>query len=120
MKLLVDMNLSPQWEETFEQNGVEAIHWSKVGQAKAPDREIMAWARQHGFVVFTNDLDFGHLLALTHAAGPSVIQVRSEDVLPESIGSLVIRALDQHKEALQSGALVVIDPDDFRARILPI
>jgi hypothetical protein len=36
------------------------------------------------------------------------------------IGALVIRALDQHKESLQSGALVVIDPEDFRARILPI
>ena len=31
----------------------------------------MAWAREHGFVVFTHDLDFGHLLALTHAAGMS-------------------------------------------------
>jgi len=42
----------------------------------------MAWARANGHVVFTHDLDFGTTLALTHAAGPSVIQVRGQNVLP--------------------------------------
>ncbi len=120
MRILVDMNLSPLWEEAFERQGIEAIHWSRIGEAKAKDREIMACARERGFIVFTNDLDFGHLLALTHASGPSVIQVRSEDVLPESIGPVVFRALAQHREVLEDGALVVIEPADFRVRILPI
>jgi predicted nuclease of predicted toxin-antitoxin system len=120
MKILVDMCLSPVWKETFEQHGIEAIHWSKIGDPKAKDREILAWARGHGFIVFTHDLDFGHLLALTHAAGPSVIQVRSEDILPATIGSVVLRALRQHAELLESGALIVIEPADYRVRILPI
>lgn len=120
MKVLVDMNLSPEWEREFERHSIEARHWSKVGHPTARDREIMAWARENGYLVFTNDLDFGRLLALTHASGPSVIQVRTEDVLPETIGPLVIRALIQHRESLTTGALVVIDPNDFRARILPI
>ena len=120
MKIVVDMSLSPAWQETFEQNGLEAIHWSVVGNPKAKDRDILAWAREHKFIVFTHDLDFGHLLALTHAAGPSVVQVRSEDVLPESIGQVVLRALRQHEALLMTGALVVIEPADFRVRILPI
>jgi len=45
----------------------------------------MAWAREHVHVVFTHDLDFGTLLALTRASGPSVIQVGSQDVLPEHL-----------------------------------
>jgi predicted nuclease of predicted toxin-antitoxin system len=94
--------------------------WSEVGNPKAKDREILAWARENRFIVFTHDLDFGNLLALTHAAGPSVIQVRSEDVLPESIGHVVLGALRQHRGPLESGALVVIEPADFRIRILPI
>jgi predicted nuclease of predicted toxin-antitoxin system len=114
------MGLSPAWRETFEQHGIEALHWSEVGDPKAKDREILDWAREHGFIVFTHDLDFGHLLALTHAAGPSVIQVRSEDVLPASIGAVVLRALLQQQNVLETGALVVIDPSDFRVRILPI
>lgn len=120
MKFLIDMGLSPEWRETFEVNGLEAKHWSEIGNPKAKDREILAWAREHGFIVFTHDLDFGHLLALTHAAGPSVIQVRSEDVLPASIGAIVLRALRQHHDLLESGALVVIEPASFRVRILPI
>ncbi|MFL6196657.1 MAG: DUF5615 family PIN-like protein [Thermoanaerobaculia bacterium] len=95
-------------------------HWSRIGDPKAKDREILAWARENGFSVFTHDLDFGHLLALTHAAGPSVIQVRSEDVLPDVIGDVVFRALQQHWDLLKSGALIVIEPADFRVRILPI
>lgn len=120
MKLVIDMGLSAEWRETFRIHGFEAKHWSEIGNPKAKDREILAWAREHGFIVFTHDLDFGHLLALTHAAGPSVIQVRSEDVLPASIGAIVIRALRQHQDLLESGALVVIEPADFRVRILPI
>lgn len=120
MKILVDMNLSPLWIETFKENRWEAIHWSDIGDSRAKDRELMGWARKHGYIVFTNDLDFGHLLALTHASGPSVIQVRSKDLLPESIGPVVLRALQENQEALESGALVVVDPEDFRVRILPI
>jgi predicted nuclease of predicted toxin-antitoxin system len=40
MKILVDMNLSPLWRETFEQEGIKALHWSEVGNPKAKDREI--------------------------------------------------------------------------------
>lgn len=45
-------------------------------------RTVMGWARENGHVVFTHDLDFGTLLALTRASGPSVVQVRAHDVLP--------------------------------------
>jgi predicted nuclease of predicted toxin-antitoxin system len=120
MKILVDMGLSPAWRATFQQHGIDAVHWSEIGDPRAKDRVILAWARDQGFIVFTHDLDFGHLLALTHAAGPSVIQVRSEDVLPEAIGAVVLRAIRQHEELLSKGALIVIEPSDFRIRILPI
>jgi predicted nuclease of predicted toxin-antitoxin system len=120
MKILVDMGLPPAWIAVFQQNGLESLHWSEIGDPKAKDREILAWAREHGFIVFTHDLDFGHLLALTHATGPSVIQVRSEDVLPESIGPVVLGALGQHRDLLTAGALVVIEPAGSRVRILPI
>jgi predicted nuclease of predicted toxin-antitoxin system len=120
MKILIDMGLSAEWVETFKTHGLEAMHWSSIGNPKAKDREIMAWAREQGFTVFTHDLDFGHLLALTHAAGPSVIQVRTKDVLPASIGPIVINAVHQHQDLLEAGALVVIDPADFRVRVLPI
>jgi hypothetical protein len=63
------------------EQGIDARHWSEVGDLRAPDAEIMQWARQHGCVVFTNDLDYSALLAATRASGPSVLQVRTQDVL---------------------------------------
>jgi predicted nuclease of predicted toxin-antitoxin system len=37
--------------------------------------EIKSWARAHGAIVFTHDLDFGAMLAATKANAPSVIHV---------------------------------------------
>ena len=80
----------------------------------------MAWARTNNYVVFTHDLDFGTILAMTHADGPSVVQVRTQDVLPENLGDTMLTALQQFAELLAAGALVTIDESTFRARILPI
>ncbi len=120
IRLLVDVNLSPEWIAELERNGCKAVHWSTVGDPRAKDAEIMAWARQHDHVVFTHDLDFGTLLALTHACGPSVVQVRGPGVLPEDIGPIVIAALRQHEAALADGAIVVVDIRKVRVRVLPL
>ena len=120
MKLLIDMNLSPVWVEYFLRHGFEAVHWIDVGNPCASDPEILAWAREHGSTVFSHDLDFSRLLALTRATGPSVIQIRTEDVLPSSIGPLVLAALQQYQELLERGALAVIDSATARARVLPL
>ncbi len=100
--------------------GHEAVHWSKVGAANAPDREIMAWARSNGFIVFTHDLDFGAILASTDAEAPSVFQVRTQDISPQHLGNLVLSAIEQFEERLKQGALVSLDKNRARARILPL
>lgn len=120
MKILLDMNLSPLWVPVLTQAGFETVHWIKVGTPTAPDSELMLWAKQNRYVVFTHDLDFGDILAATNAEAPSVIQIRDQDIRPESCGSLMISALKQFREQLESGALIVIDQNKVRARILPI
>ena len=96
------------------------MHWSEVGDPRASDRDVMDWAMAHGCIVFTHDLDFGTTLALTHAAGPSVLQVRAENILPDYLAGSVIAALNQHEADLSSGALVVVDANRSRVRVLPI
>lgn len=120
MKLVVDMNLSPEWVTVLREAGWDAEHWSKIGNPRATDGEIMAWAKEHGSVVFTHDLDFGSLLALTQVEGPSVIQVRTQDVTPAAIGRLVLAALLQFQSELEKGALIILDEARTRARILPL
>lgn len=100
--------------------GFEAAHCSSVGDPRAPDREILAYARSAGYVVFTNDLDFGAILATSGGSRPSVIQVRATDVTPAALSPIVRDALGQFAEWLEAGALVTIVATRLRARILPL
>jgi predicted nuclease of predicted toxin-antitoxin system len=80
----------------------------------------MAYAVQTGSVVFTHDLDIGAILASTSGSQPSVLQLRSQDVSPESMGAPVLAALRQFSAELAAGALVTIDPTRSRVRLLPL
>ena len=63
----------------------------------------MAWAKDNGYIVFTHDLDFSALLAATQGEGPSVMQVRTQNILPEGIGTLVITALEKYQNEIEKG-----------------
>ena len=120
IRVLIDVSLSPTWTETFSAAGLESVHWSTVGDPRATDQAVMGWAADKGYIVFTHDLDFGALIAVTRAKGPSVIQVRAQDVLPESLGAAVISAISRFRAELEEGALVSLDPSRARVRMLPI
>ena len=120
MKVLIDMNLSPRWAGVLSAAGIEAVHWSALGAINAPDSEIMNYARNNDFVVLTSDLDFGTILAATQGEKPSVVQIRAEDVSPVVIGRQVAAALSQMKAELDEGALLTVDPNRTRIRVLPL
>jgi predicted nuclease of predicted toxin-antitoxin system len=120
MKILIDMNLSPDWVPVLKDAGFESIHWSSVGDAAASDETIMDYARAHEFVVFTHDLDFGAILAATHTDAPSVLQVRTQDVDPASLSKIVVPVLRRCQKHLESGALISLDESTQRVRMLPI
>lgn len=120
MKILVDMNLSPDWVEAFARHNIAAVHWSTVGDPRAEDTVLMSWARTNGYIVFTHDLDFGAVLALTQAESPSVIQVRTQDVTPAHLAEIVIGVLRNSESALETGALIVVDEGKSRLRLLPL
>ncbi len=82
MKLLIDMNLSPDWVGLLAAEGFEAVHWSAVGDPRATDETILSYAKSRRCVVFTHDLDFGAILAATGAATPSVVQIRARMLIP--------------------------------------
>ncbi|AEG01653.1 DUF5615 family PIN-like protein [Methylomonas methanica] len=117
MKILWDMNLSPAWVPIPQQAGFEVLHWSTLGAADAPDVELFSWAREQGAIVFTHDMDFGTLLALTGAEAPSVFQIRTYDVTPAVLGNRAIELLRRFESQLNDGALVVAD-ELKRARAL--
>lgn len=114
------MNLSPRWVTLLANAGIESVHWSTLGAKKASDSEIMQFARTNDYVVITHDLDFSAILAATHGEKPSVVQIRAEDVSPDAIGNQIIAALLQMESELAEGALLTVDPNRTRLRVLPL
>ena len=114
------MNLSPAWVRALQAEGWDAVHWSTIGEPDASDETLMEWARSSGCVIYTHDLDFGTLLALTRAHGPSVVLVRTQDALPERLLGTVVGVLRNYATALDAGALVTIDETSARVRVLPL
>ena len=120
MKLLLDMNLPPDWVTWLAGEGFDVVHWSAVGDPRATDAQIMSWAATNGRWVVTHDLDFGTILAVTRATGPSVIQLRAQDVLSARVRVQLSYVLRNFAGQLTSGALIVIDSGRNRLRLLPI
>ncbi|HZK49681.1 MAG TPA: DUF5615 family PIN-like protein, partial [Thermoleophilia bacterium] len=84
------------------------------------DVTILEWVSANGAVLLSCDLDFGAILAAAGASGPSVIQIRGRDVLPEVIADRVATVLSDLERELQTGALVSLDTDQARVRVLPL
>jgi predicted nuclease of predicted toxin-antitoxin system len=105
VKLVVNMNLSPNWVTILR----NAVHGPGVGavSARAEDR-----------IVFESDLDFGTLPATSGATTPSVVQLRTGTTSSSRIGILVVRALQQAQTDLLSGRLVTVEDDRVRLRPL--
>jgi predicted nuclease of predicted toxin-antitoxin system len=120
MKLLIDMNLSPAWVGYLVSEGFEAAHWSSVGDPTASDRQLTDYAQAGGWVILTHDLDFGAILAASGRAGPSVMQIRADDLSLDAIGAAVVAAMRQLTESLTAGALVTVEPARTRVSILPL
>ena len=121
MRLLIDMNLTPRWVPCLARAGHECFHWSDLGAARAPDTEICKYARDHGFVLLTNDMDFPQILAHTAEAKPSVILLRGEPLTPELRGQSLLGAIADSLGELEAGAILSLDwSGKPRARLLPL
>ncbi|MGH8162510.1 MAG: DUF5615 family PIN-like protein [Gammaproteobacteria bacterium] len=120
MGLPLDMNLSPRWVRYLRSAGVDCLHWSEVGAADARDRELMQWAERNDCAVMTADLDFSAILAATGESGPSVVQIRADLLTPEALGPVVPGALSKPEAELAAGAIVTLDRQRMRLKMLSL
>jgi predicted nuclease of predicted toxin-antitoxin system len=121
VRFLIDMNLAPRWVSALSAAGHDAIHWSAMGPVSASDATICEYARAHGFVLLTNDLDFPRILAYTLQGKPSIILLRGEPLVPELRGEALLGAISECLAELEAGAILTLDWSDRpRARLLPL
>ena len=118
MRILVDMNLPLLWIEALRSAGFEAVHWSEIGAPDSPDDDIVAYADSTASIILTRDLDFGEYVATSGRNRPSIVQLRARRGVPALHGQLVVKVLAETREALEQGALVTIDADRVRVRLL--
>jgi predicted nuclease of predicted toxin-antitoxin system len=114
------MNMSLRWADFLRDRGHDATHWKHVGDQNASDNEISAYCAKHGAVVLSQDLDFAELHALHGTSKPSVVQIRSKDLRPETIGSTVSQAIIRMESQLEKGAIITVKRSRTRLTRLPI
>ena len=120
MKLLLDMNLPPKLADILTSRGIESVHWYTIGVPNAADEVIMSFAKNNDYVVVTHDLDFSTILSVTHGQKPSIIQIRVQDLNAEEITELIEIAIVQNADEIKRGAILSLDANKARLRILPL
>jgi len=81
----------PTWKPRTPRPVLRRLAGRGSRSSAAADVEILTWANEHRFVVITNDLDFSAILAAGAVDGPSVVQLRTQDLLSESAARIVAR-----------------------------
>jgi predicted nuclease of predicted toxin-antitoxin system len=120
IRLLLDQGLPRSAAERLRQAGVDAIHTGDCNLATASDTDIIQVACQQQRAVITLDADFHSLLALSAAAGPSVVRIRIEGLRAETLARIIRSVLERCDADLQKGSLVTVTESGVRVHHLPI
>lgn len=121
MKFLLDSNLSHRVAQLLRHAGIDAAHVRDHDLQHANDSMILKFARQHGFVLVSEDTDFGELLARQCTVAPSFVLLRTyEPMTPDEQAAVLLANLPRMHNDLVQGAIVVIERSRLRVRRLPV
>jgi predicted nuclease of predicted toxin-antitoxin system len=119
MRFLADMGVSWRVVQWLRQKGHDAIHLSDEGLHRLPNGKIFIKAYSEKRVVLTFDLDFGEIVALSGGLKTGVIILRLHNTTTPHVIDRLDRVLKDSVEALEQGAIVVVEELRHRVRHLP-
>ena len=118
---MLDQGIPLSTAELLREQGVETIHVSDIGWARAEDIEIIELARTNNQIIITFDSDFHASLALTSVISPSVIWIRIANLRPPELVEIIQLVLNEYENVLSKGVVVTVRPDrKVKLRLLPI
>ena len=120
MRFLGDMGLAQSTLVWLRNKGYDAIHLREEGLHRLSDTDITEKARQEDRIIITFDLDFGDIMAATGKTTPSVIILRLDDQRPQRVNCRLKQVLADSSESLLKGAIISVDENRHRVRLLPI
>jgi predicted nuclease of predicted toxin-antitoxin system len=120
IKLLLDQGLPRSTVRHLRDHGMIVDHVADIGLDRAPDEDIIVFARSRGQLIVTLDADFHALLAVSRAITPSTIRIRREGLRGLEVAVLILQILAKVGDALERGAMVTVTERTIRLRRLPM
>ena len=120
MRFLADMCVDVRIVKWLQEQEHDATHLRDEGLHRMPNGEIFKKAINEDRVVITLDLDFAEIAALTEGNKASVILFRLRNTRTPYVIERLSTVLKDSSEALQKGAVVVVEESRHRVRFLPI
>jgi predicted nuclease of predicted toxin-antitoxin system len=120
MKFLLNENIAPSLSGLLSSIGWQSIHVTSIGLKGVSDHKIVEYCIENDYVIITHDLDYGRIVSLSGKRNPSVLTFRLEKISIEELFLLIKNNQIQITHYLSQGALVTIDADKLRFRLLPI
>jgi predicted nuclease of predicted toxin-antitoxin system len=120
MRFLADMGVDIRVVQWLRQNGHDAKHLRDEGLHRIPNGEIFVKAISENRVIVTFDLDFGEIVALSQGEKASVILLRLHNTRTPHLIKRLATVLADATEALEQGAVVVVEESRHRIRYLPL
>lgn len=108
MKLLLDENLSRRMVPLLEKQYPGTTQVALAGLERVDDREIWAYAREHGFVIVTQDSDF-HELSILLGIPPKVIWLQAGNQSRQVIVDMLIDMREAIEAALADESVGVLE-----------
>lgn len=118
---MVDQNLSPLLADELRIAGHDVVHTRDIDLSTSETAVILQRALDEDRVLISADTDFGFLLAESGADHPSVGLLRLRTPRSASrLAAVLLANLEGVAADLAAGAIVVLEDERIRVRLLPL
>lgn len=120
MRFLADMGVSMSVVDWLRAQQHDVVHLRDEGLQRLPNGLIFTKAHSERRTVITFDLDFGEILASSKDSQTSVVLFRLNNTASQFVIQRLAAVLGEAQEALEQGAIVVVEDGRYRVRRLPL